>query len=130
VIATWVACSNGTIADALATPLTTPPEYECSTAQFSSASCGNRFSLRRLRLRRRPASRRAPLPLCRLHHGGSAHTRGLPSTGPATTTTRTSILPSGYSAGTPQEALDYACGLYLADPTAWLTQPPLTNQQV
>ena len=32
------------------------------------------------------------------------------------------ILPSGYLAGTPQEALDCACGLYLNDPTAW--QPP------
>ena len=30
-------------------------------------------------------------------------------------------------AGTPQEALDCACGLYLGDHTAWLTQPPPTN---
>ena len=35
-----------------------------------------------------------------------------------------SILPSGWPAGTPQEALDCACGLYLGDHTAWLTQPP------
>jgi hypothetical protein len=34
----------------------------------------------------------------------------------------TSLLPSGYPAGTPEEALDCACGLYLADPAAWL--PP------
>ena len=27
-------------------------------------------------------------------------------------------LPSGYPVGTPEEALDYACGLYLHDPTA------------
>jgi len=27
-----------------------------------------------------------------------------------------SILPSGHPGGSPQEALDYACGLYLADP--------------
>jgi hypothetical protein len=32
-------------------------------------------------------------------------------------------LPSGYPVGTPEEALDCACGLYLNDPTAW-TQPP------
>jgi hypothetical protein len=38
-----------------------------------------------------------------------------------------SILPSGWPAGTPQEALDCACGLYLGDHTAWLTQPPPTN---
>ncbi len=30
-----------------------------------------------------------------------------------------SVLPSGSFTGTPQEALDCACGLYLNDPTAW-----------
>jgi hypothetical protein len=30
-----------------------------------------------------------------------------------------STLPSGYTAGTAEEALDCACGLYLNDPTAW-----------
>ncbi len=30
-----------------------------------------------------------------------------------------SILPSGTFAGTAEEALDCACGLYLNDPTAW-----------
>jgi hypothetical protein len=34
-----------------------------------------------------------------------------------------SFLPSGQPAGTPEEALDCACGLYLGDPTAWLTPP-------
>jgi hypothetical protein len=34
-----------------------------------------------------------------------------------------SVLPSGYPAGTPQEALDCACGLCLADATAWLNPP-------
>ena len=38
-----------------------------------------------------------------------------------------SVLPSGYPAGTPQEALDCACGLYLGDTTAWLDPPPPTN---
>ena len=38
-----------------------------------------------------------------------------------------SIRPSGYPFGTPQEALDCACGLYLNDTTAW--QPPPTNFQ-
>jgi len=30
-----------------------------------------------------------------------------------------SVLPSGLGAGTPEEALDCACGLYLNDPSAW-----------
>ena len=29
------------------------------------------------------------------------------------------LLPAGYSAGTAEDALDTACGLYLADPTVW-----------
>ena len=37
------------------------------------------------------------------------------------------ILPSGHPTGTPQEALDCACGLYLGDTTAWLDPPPPTN---
>jgi hypothetical protein len=35
-----------------------------------------------------------------------------------------SILPDGAFTGSPEQALDTACGLYLADPTAWL---PPTN---
>jgi len=35
-----------------------------------------------------------------------------------------SVLPSGYPAGTPQEALDWACGLYPGDTTAWPDPPP------
>jgi hypothetical protein len=30
-----------------------------------------------------------------------------------------SILPRGSFTGTPEEALDCACGLYLNDPSAW-----------
>ena len=30
-----------------------------------------------------------------------------------------SVLPSGLPVGTPEEALDTACGLYLNDPSAW-----------
>ena len=32
---------------------------------------------------------------------------------------RQALLPGGWRAGTPEDALDTACGLYLADPTAW-----------
>ncbi len=36
-----------------------------------------------------------------------------------------SHLPTGAPAGTPEQALDTTCGLYLDDPTAWLIdQPP------
>ncbi len=33
------------------------------------------------------------------------------------------FLPSGRPSGSPEEALDCACGLYLGDPTAWITKP-------
>jgi hypothetical protein len=29
------------------------------------------------------------------------------------------LLPDGRPSGTPEDALDCACGLYLSDPTAW-----------
>ena len=67
------------------------------------------------------------LPLCRLHYGGSAHTWGFAIYRASHDDYENSVLPTGYPAGTPQEALDCAAGLYLADPTAWLTPPPPTN---
>jgi hypothetical protein len=36
-------------------------------------------------------------------------------------------LPDGWPSGTPEDALDTACGLYLRDPTAWLTDPHRTS---
>lgn len=33
------------------------------------------------------------------------------------------ILPSGLPAGSPEEALDCVCGLYLNDPTGWSLPP-------
>ena len=67
------------------------------------------------------------LPLCRLRYAGSAHTWGFAIYRASHDDYEPSILPSGYPGGSPQEALDCACGLYLADPTAWLSQPPPTN---
>ena len=64
------------------------------------------------------------LPLCRLRYAGSASTWGFAIYRASHDDYHDSVLPSGYPAGTPQEALDCACGLYLNDPTAWLTQPP------
>jgi hypothetical protein len=39
------------------------------------------------------------------------------------TTTEDSVLPSGQPTGTPEEALDCACGLSLGDPSAWDNEP-------
>lgn len=34
------------------------------------------------------------------------------------------MLPSGWGAGSPEEALDCPCGLYLNDPSAWQQPTP------
>ena len=64
------------------------------------------------------------LPLCRLRYAGSASTWGFASYRVSHDDYDNSVLPSGYPAGTPREALDCACGLYLGDTTAWLDPPP------
>ena len=38
-----------------------------------------------------------------------------------------SLLPTGLPSGTPQETLDYACGLYLGDAPAWTHPSSPTN---
>jgi hypothetical protein len=58
-------------------------------------------------------------PLCRLRYGGSANSWGFAIYRASHNDYQDSTLPSGYPVGTPQEALDCACGLYLGDPTAW-----------
>ena len=67
------------------------------------------------------------LPLCRLRYAGYASTWGFAIYRASHDDYEKSTLPSGYPAGTPQEALDCACGLYLGDTTAWLDPPPPTN---
>jgi hypothetical protein len=62
-------------------------------------------------------------PLFRLRYGGSANSWGFAIHLASRNGYENTILPSGYAVGTPEEALDCACGLYLNDPTAW-TQPP------
>jgi hypothetical protein len=62
------------------------------------------------------------MPLLRLRYRGSATTWGFAIYRASSNTYQDSILPNGLPAGTPAEALDCACGLYLNDPTAW--QPP------
>ncbi|MBL7493271.1 hypothetical protein I6A60_39080 [Frankia sp. AgB1.9] len=55
------------------------------------------------------------LPLVRLRYAGSATTWGFAIYRASHDDYDTSVLPSGHPAGTRQEALDCACGLYLAD---------------
>ena len=62
-------------------------------------------------------------PLCRLRYTGSASHWGFAIHLASRDGYEESFLPSGLPAGTPEEAIDCACGLYLGDPTAWL-QPP------
>jgi hypothetical protein len=56
------------------------------------------------------------LPLFRLRHGGSANSWGFAIHLASRDCYEDAALPSGYPVGTPEEALDYACGLYLNDP--------------
>jgi hypothetical protein len=56
------------------------------------------------------------LPLCRLRYGGTASRWGFAVYLASKDGYQDTVLPTGYTAGTPEEALDCACGLYLADP--------------
>ncbi|MFF3437589.1 hypothetical protein [Streptosporangium sp. NPDC002721] len=67
------------------------------------------------------------LPLCRLRYVGSATSWGFAIYRASHDNYEKSVLPTGRSAGTSQEALDCACGFYLGDTTAWLDPPPPTN---
>jgi hypothetical protein len=64
------------------------------------------------------------LPLCRLRYGGYANEWGFAIHRASHNDYQDSYLPTGFTAGTAEEALDTACGLYLNDPTAWVTEPP------
>jgi len=59
------------------------------------------------------------LPLCRLRYLGSASRWGFAIYRSSHDNYEQSFLLTG----TPEEALDTACGLYLGDPTAWITPP-------
>jgi hypothetical protein len=56
------------------------------------------------------------IPLCRLRYGGSARTWGFALYLASSDRYEDQILPTGAFAGTPQEALDCAAGLYLSSP--------------
>jgi hypothetical protein len=59
------------------------------------------------------------MKLCRLRYGGYASMWGFAIYRASHDDYQPSYLPTGHSAGTPEAALDTACGLYLGDPTAW-----------
>jgi hypothetical protein len=59
------------------------------------------------------------LQLCRLRYGGSANRWGFAIYRASHNDYQDNILPNGQFAGSPEDALDCACGLYLNDPTAW-----------
>jgi hypothetical protein len=59
-------------------------------------------------------------PLCRLRYVGSAGSWGFAIYRASHDDYENNYLPSGFSAGSPEEALDCACGLYLGEPSAWL----------
>jgi hypothetical protein len=63
------------------------------------------------------------MPLCRLRYGGSASSWGFAIYLASRDKYEDNILPTGLPAGSPEEALDCACGLYLNDPTAWIQTP-------
>jgi hypothetical protein len=63
------------------------------------------------------------LRLCRLRYGGSASIWGFSIYRASHNDYQPSRLPNGATAGSPEDALDTACGLYLNDPTAWITAP-------
>jgi hypothetical protein len=68
-----------------------------------------------------------PLSLCRLRYTGSPDAWGFACYLASRNGYEDSILPSGSFTGTPQEALDCACGLYLNDPSAWITEHSREN---
>ena len=58
-------------------------------------------------------------PLCRLQYTGHPDTWGFAIHLASRNGYEDSFLPTGQPTGTPEEALDCACGLYLGDPTTW-----------
>lgn len=58
--------------------------------------------------------------LCRLRYQGSDDTWGFAIYLYSREGYEDSVLPTGSLTGSPDEALDCACGLYLNDPSAWI----------
>jgi hypothetical protein len=67
------------------------------------------------------------LQLCRLRYGGYANSWGFAIYRASHDDYQNSILPNGDFAGTAEDALDTACGLYLNEPSAWQPNTTPTN---
>ena len=67
------------------------------------------------------------LTLFRLRYAGSASRWGFAIYRASHDDYQQAVLPDGWPSGTPEDALDTACGLYLGDPTAWQTDPRRIN---
>jgi hypothetical protein len=61
-------------------------------------------------------------PLLRLRYVGSASRWGFAMYRASHDDYEESFLPTAVMGGSPEEALDCACGLYLGDPSAWISQ--------
>ena len=61
-------------------------------------------------------------PLFRLRYAGSASRWGFAIYRASHDDYEESFLPTGVMGGSPEEALDCACGLYLGDPSAWISR--------
>jgi hypothetical protein len=61
-------------------------------------------------------------PLFRLRYAGSASRWGFAMYRASQDDYEESFLPTGVMGGSPEEALDCACGLYLGDPSAWISR--------
>lgn len=70
-----------------------------------------------------------PVQLCRLRYTGSPERWGFAIYLASKDGYQDSILPSGSFTGTPEEALDCACGLYLNDPSAWADAQPQNHSR-
>ena len=66
--------------------------------------------------------------LCRRRCGGSASIWGFAIYRASHDDYEDAVQPSGMAVGSPEEALDCACGLYLNDPTAWLPHTPTSQR--
>jgi hypothetical protein len=62
------------------------------------------------------------MALFRLRYAGSASRWGFAMYRASHDDYAESFLPTGVMGGSPEEALDCACGLYLGDPSAWIAR--------
>ena len=67
------------------------------------------------------------LPLCRLRYGGSASSWEFAAYLASKDGYEDAVLPTGHHTGSPEDALDCACGLYLANPAIWALDPRRFN---